>query len=59
MNRKYLIANAVLWAAAIIASAVVDAPTVLSTVLLPALAVVSVLVMGWRPKGNTDESTRK
>jgi hypothetical protein len=29
MNRKYLIANGILWAAAIIASAIVGAPRVL------------------------------
>ena len=46
MNRKYLIANGILWAAAIIASAIVGAPTVLSVVLLPALAIISLLVTG-------------
>lgn len=50
MNRKYIIANAGLWAAAIIASAVVGAPTVLSIVLLPALGIVS-LLLAWRPPG--------
>lgn len=43
MNRKYLISNAVLWAAAIIASAIVGAPAVLSTILLPSLATCSLL----------------
>ncbi len=47
MDRKYLIANAVLWAAAIIASAIVGAPTVLSAVVLPVLGIVSVL-LAWR-----------
>jgi hypothetical protein len=42
---KYILANGVLWAAAIIASAVVGAPTFLSAVLLPALAAASMLVM--------------
>ena len=46
MGRKYLIANAVLWAAAIIASALVGAPTVLTLVVLPALAAVSLLLAG-------------
>jgi hypothetical protein len=46
MNRKHLIVNGILWAAAIIASAIVGAPTVLSVVLLPALAVVSLVVTG-------------
>jgi hypothetical protein len=51
MGRKYLIANAVLWAAAIIASALVAAPTVLSLVVLPALASISLLLTsrGLRP----------
>jgi alkyl hydroperoxide reductase subunit AhpF len=31
MNRKHLIVNGILWAAAIIASAIVGAPTVLVT----------------------------
>jgi hypothetical protein len=46
MNRKHLIVNGILWAAAIIASAIVGAPTVLSVVLLPALAIVSLVVTG-------------
>ena len=53
MNRNYFIANAVLWAAAIVASAVVGAPSVLSTILLPALAVCSLLLT--RPKSRTTE----
>jgi hypothetical protein len=48
MNRKHFIANAILWASAIIASAIVGAPAVLSTILLPALATCA-LVLG-RPK---------
>ena len=44
MNRKRLIVNGILWAAAIIASAILGAPTVLSVLLLPALAIVSLLV---------------
>jgi hypothetical protein len=46
MNRKYLIINGILWAAAIIASAILNAPTVLTFILLPALAIVSLLVTG-------------
>ncbi len=46
MNRKHLIVNGILWAAAIFASAIVGAPTVLSVVLLPALAIVSLVVTG-------------
>ena len=52
MNRKHLIVNGILWAAAIIASAIVGAPTVLSAVLLPALAIVSLVVTG-RKLGST------
>jgi hypothetical protein len=48
MNRKSLIANAFLWAAAIIASATAGAPHVLSVLVLPALAAVSVVVIGSR-----------
>lgn len=43
MNRKQMLANAILWAAAIAASAVLDAPTFLSLILLPCLAVCSLL----------------
>lgn len=49
MNRKHIIANAVLWAAAIIAAAVVGAPTVLTIVLLPALASASLLMTRSKP----------
>lgn len=41
MNRKYILANSILWATAIIASAIVGAPTVLTLILLPALATAS------------------
>jgi hypothetical protein len=47
LGHKYLIANGVLWAAAIISAAIVGAPTVLSAVLLPALAAMS-LLLAWR-----------
>lgn len=46
MNRKNLIANAFLWAAAIIVSAATGASPVLTIVLLPALASVSLVVIG-------------
>jgi hypothetical protein len=46
MNHKLLIANAVLWVAAIIASAVVGAPAILSAILLPVLAAVALLTRG-------------
>jgi hypothetical protein len=41
MNRRYLIANSILWATAIIASAVLRAPASLTLVLLPCLAACS------------------
>jgi hypothetical protein len=44
MNNRLLLANAVLWAAAIIASSIVGAPTFLSLVLLPSLAAISLLL---------------
>jgi hypothetical protein len=46
MHRRYLIANALLWAAAIIASATAGAPGFLCVALLPALAAVSLLLVG-------------
>ena len=45
MNKKYLIGNAILWAAAIVASAVVHAPFMLSGIILPALAFTSIVVI--------------
>ena len=44
VNRNHFIANAVLWASAIIASAIVGAPSVLSIILLPSLATCSLLL---------------
>lgn len=41
MGRQYHIANALLWAAAIVASAVLRSATVLWLIVLPALAVIS------------------
>jgi hypothetical protein len=45
MNKKYLIGNSILWAAAIVASAVIHAPFILSGIILPALAFTSVIVI--------------
>ena len=53
MDRKYFIANAILWATAILASALLGAPRVLSTILLPALAVCSLVIT--RPKSKDAE----
>jgi hypothetical protein len=47
MGRTYLIANALLWAAAIVASAVLGSATVLWLIVLPALAAIS-LLLAWR-----------
>ncbi len=44
MNRKYFVANAVLWAAAIVVSAMMCAPVYLSAGLLPILAAAAVLI---------------
>ncbi len=49
MNRKSLVVNAILWAAAIIASAILGAPAVLTAVLLPVLAATALLLAGARP----------
>jgi hypothetical protein len=48
MRKPYVLANAMLWAAAIIASAVLAAPNFLSLVLLPLLAILSQLMVGQR-----------
>jgi hypothetical protein len=50
MGTKFLIANAILWAAAIVAAALVAAPTVLSLIVLPSLAAVSMLLAWRRPR---------
>jgi hypothetical protein len=44
MCREYSLANAILWAAAIVAAAAVGAPALLSTILLPVLAAGSLLM---------------
>ena len=48
MNKKQIIANSILWAAAILAAAIVHAPAILTTVLLPVLWGGSFLVAGSR-----------
>lgn len=48
MNRKFFIANGILWAAAILATAIVGAPPVLSVILLPTLATCSFLTLAGR-----------
>ena len=49
MNRKHLLPNAILWAAAILAAALVGAPLVLTLALLPTLAAASLLLAGPGP----------
>jgi len=44
MSRNQFIANAILWAAAIVASAILHAPSMLSTIVLPVLAAGSLLL---------------
>jgi hypothetical protein len=44
VTRKYILANSILWAAAIIAAAILDAPRTLTLILLPALASIACLV---------------
>jgi hypothetical protein len=48
MRKQYVLANAMLWAAAIIASAVLAAPNFLTLLLLPLLAILSQLMVGRR-----------
>jgi hypothetical protein len=51
MKSQYIIANAILWAAAIIASAIVGAPSALTVIFLPALAVTSILIAAYGHRG--------
>ncbi|HEV2682430.1 MAG TPA: hypothetical protein VGV14_18145 [Rhodanobacter sp.] len=46
MRKRYMLANALLWAAAILAAAILKAPNFLSLVLLPLLATLSLLMVG-------------
>lgn len=50
MNRKSYLANAILWASAIIASAILGAPAFFTLVLLPVLASTA-LVTTWSRAG--------
>jgi len=50
MNRKLLISNAILWAAAIIASALSRSSPFYTTILLPSLAVSALLVSRPEPR---------
>ena len=53
MNRKFYLANAILWASAIIASAILEAPSALTLILLPSLATCALVVT--RPKARASE----
>jgi hypothetical protein len=46
MRKRYVLTNAVLWAAAILAAALLKAPHLLSLILLPTLATLSMLAAG-------------
>ncbi|GAB3779997.1 hypothetical protein [Dyella agri] len=46
MRKPYVLANALLWAAAMLAAAVLRAPVFLTIVLLPMLATLSTLAAG-------------
>ena len=50
MNRKHFVANAILWASAIVASAIVGAPAYFTTILLPALATTALLTTWPKPE---------
>ena len=56
MDKKYFVANGILWAAAILASALLKAPLVLSIILLPALAVCSLFITRPKPKAAERQS---
>jgi len=51
-KNPYVLANAMLWAAAIIAAAILGAPVFLFLVLLPLLATLSVVTFGSRAASN-------
>jgi hypothetical protein len=53
MNRQLYVANAVLWATAIVASAMLDAPTMLTLLVLPSLATSALGVT--RPRSHVAE----
>ncbi len=53
MNREVVIANSILWAAAIVASAILHAPTFLTLVLLPSLATCSLILARRRSRVGT------
>jgi hypothetical protein len=51
-KNPYVLANAMLWAAAIVAAAILGAPGFLSLILLPLLATLSVVTFGPRAASN-------
>ena len=56
-KNPYVLANAMLWAAAIIAAAMLGAPVFLFLVLLPLLATLSVVTFG--PRAAANGATRR
>ncbi len=50
MNQKYLIGNAILWAAAIIAAAILKAPQTLVVLVLPTLGFCALVLL--RPRSD-------
>ena len=50
MNKKHYLANAILWASAILTSAILHAPSFLTLVLLPVLAATALVTT--RPKSS-------
>jgi hypothetical protein len=44
MNRKFIYANSILWASAVIAAALLHAPVFFTLILLPSLATTSLLL---------------
>ena len=44
MHRQHYLANAVLWASAIVASAILGAPTLVTLVVLPSLATAALVL---------------
>jgi hypothetical protein len=56
MDRTHHLANAVLWASAIVASAILGAPAMLSLLLLPSLAACALVVT--RPRSEAGACRR-
>jgi hypothetical protein len=55
VRKHYVLANAVLWAAAMLAAAALKAPNFLLLVLLPTLATLSLLMVGPHARHNRSD----